>query len=83
MFVDAVSSLTALFADYGADYIERGKCDASKPYAEVGDTDSKEGGDLTTFSWIKDFTSYMCFTEIEDLRRFVRVARLRVAGGRV
>ncbi|KAF2162186.1 hypothetical protein M409DRAFT_27564 [Zasmidium cellare ATCC 36951] len=57
----------------------QGKCDATQPFAEVGDEDDKEGGDLTTYSWVGELSSYMCFTEIQALGRFVRVSRLRVA----
>ncbi|KAK4505617.1 hypothetical protein PRZ48_003580 [Zasmidium cellare] len=58
--------------------VMQGECDANKPFAEVGNEDVAEGGDLTTYKWIGEASSYMCFTEIESLRRFVRISRLRV-----
>lgn len=50
------------------------------PFADIGDSDKTEASDLTTYDWIIDLTSYMCFTEIEALQRFLRVSRMRVAG---
>ncbi|KXT14033.1 hypothetical protein AC579_10027 [Pseudocercospora musae] len=55
----------------------QGECDATTPYIEIGDSDHKAGGDLTKLSWIGKSNSYICFTELLQMRRFVRVARLR------
>ncbi|KAF7195658.1 hypothetical protein HII31_02976 [Pseudocercospora fuligena] len=55
----------------------QGECDATTPYIEIGDSDQKAGGDLTKLSWIGKSNSYICFTELEQMRRFVKVARLR------
>ena len=32
---------------------------------------------MTKLSWIDKSNSYICFTELEQMRRFVKVARLR------
>lgn len=49
------------------------------PYISIGSDDETNtaGDDLSNLSWIANSDSYMCFTELEALRRFVRM-RLRV-----
>ncbi|EME47616.1 hypothetical protein DOTSEDRAFT_21387 [Dothistroma septosporum NZE10] len=61
--------------------VMQGKCDAATGYVSVGDSgeDKEIGEDLTEFSWIKNATSYMCFTELSEMRRFV----LRTKAARV
>ena len=54
--------------------MSRGECNANKPFAEVGNEDVAEGGDLTTYKWVTEASSYMCFTEIESLRRHLALA---------
>lgn len=62
--------------------VMQGACDAATGYVSIGDSgeDAEIGEDLTKFDWIKNATSYMCFTEITELRRFVlRAKAARVA----
>lgn len=56
----------------------RNKCDATVPYADIDSKDTKEGSDLTGLEWIDESSSYICFTEVKALQRFVRMSRLRV-----
>lgn len=56
----------------------RGKCDATLPYREIGSDSAKDGGELNKLAFVKELESYMCFTEIEELKTFVRLARMRV-----
>lgn len=55
------------------------RCNVAMPYISVGSDDETNtaGDDLSNLSWIANSDSYMCFTELEALRRFVRM-RLRV-----
>lgn len=57
--------------------LTQGRCDVTKPFISIGSDESDVAGDdLTGLAWIKDSKSYMCFTEIAALRRFVKL-RLR------
>lgn len=55
------------------------RCNVAMPYISIGSDDETNtaGDDLSNLSWIANSDSYMCFTEMEALRRFVRM-RLRV-----
>lgn len=57
--------------------LTQGRCNVALPYISVGsDASDTAGDDLSALPWIEDSNSYMCFTEIEALRLFVRM-RLR------
>ncbi|KAI5367519.1 hypothetical protein Slin15195_G026490 [Septoria linicola] len=57
--------------------LTQGRCNVALPYISVGsDVSDTAGDDLSALPWIEDSNSYMCFTEIEALRLFVRM-RLR------
>lgn len=81
MFVDAVCVLVWLLDLVAAD-ICRNKCDANAPYADIDAKDVAEGSDLTDLDWIKDSESYICFTELKALQRFVRMSRLIVTSSK-
>ncbi|KAF2216438.1 hypothetical protein CERZMDRAFT_93733 [Cercospora zeae-maydis SCOH1-5] len=57
--------------------LTQGRCNVATPYISVGsDPSDTAGDDLSSLAWIEDSSSYICFTEIELLRRFVTM-RLR------
>ncbi|KAM3422964.1 hypothetical protein BST61_g443 [Cercospora zeina] len=58
--------------------LTQGRCNVATPYISVGsDPSDTAGDDLSSLAWIEDSSSYICFTEIALLRRFVTM-RLRV-----
>lgn len=57
--------------------LTQGRCNVAMPYISVGSDESDTAGDdLSALGWIKESKSYICFTEIAALRRFVKM-RLR------
>ncbi|GIZ46461.1 hypothetical protein CKM354_000958700 [Cercospora kikuchii] len=57
--------------------LTQGRCNVATPYISIGsDPSDTAGDDLSSLSWIEESNSYICFTEIEMLRRYVQM-RLR------
>ncbi|PPJ58687.1 hypothetical protein CBER1_03999 [Cercospora berteroae] len=57
--------------------LTQGRCNVAIPYISIGsDPTDTAGDDLSSLAWIGESNSYICFTEIEMLRRYVRM-RLR------
>ncbi|CAK1361924.1 uncharacterized protein RHO25_004524 [Cercospora beticola] len=57
--------------------LTQGRCNVATPYISIGsDPTDTAGDDLSSLAWIGESNSYICFTEIEMLRRYVRM-RLR------